>query len=301
MTDCGEASECCCTSLEVAGGTYYRTYDDLSYYGYPVLPPDGGPTDEADPASVSGLRLDKYLVTVGRFRQFVNGGRGHIPAAGTGKHAYLNSGQGLSNNGADGGFEPGWIATDDHEVAPTNANLACPNRETWTTTAGTQENLPINCVNWYEAYAFCIWDGGFLPSEAEWENAAAGGSQQRDFPWGATDPGTTNRYAIYGCNYVGAGENCDTLAAIAAVGTATLGVGRWGQLDLAGEVWEWNLDWYAPYAACTDCADATPGTARVIRGGEFDDLEAVLVPSYRNYFYPTARFYFIGFRCARSP
>ena len=32
---------------------------------------DGGPTGEADPASVSGFRLDKYLVTVGRFRQYV--------------------------------------------------------------------------------------------------------------------------------------------------------------------------------------------------------------------------------------
>ncbi|MGO9835775.1 MAG: SUMF1/EgtB/PvdO family nonheme iron enzyme [Polyangiaceae bacterium] len=34
----------------------------------------------------------------------------------------------------------------------------------------------IDCVNWYESYTFCIWDGGFLPSEAEWEYAAGGGS-----------------------------------------------------------------------------------------------------------------------------
>ena len=48
----------------------------------------------------------------------------------------------------------------------------------------------MNCVNWFEAYAFCIWDGGFLPSDTEWEYAAAGGSLQREYPWGSTAPGT---------------------------------------------------------------------------------------------------------------
>jgi formylglycine-generating enzyme required for sulfatase activity len=292
MTDCGEASECCCTSMEVTAGTYYRTYMNSG----------SGPTGEADPATVSGLRLDKYLVTVGRYRQFVNGGRGHIPAAGAGKHAYLNGGQGLANNGADGGFEPGWVTEDEYYVAPTNANLACSptwNFATWTATASTQENLPINCVNWYEAYAFCIWDGGFLPSEAEWEFAAAGGSQQREYPWGSTNPAgeyvcyaadadIQEQYAIYGCDYPPNSTctaSCDSqVMAIAPVGTAVLGAGRWGQLDLAGEVWEWNLDWYAPLSACTDCTDATPGTARVMMGGDYSDPAPVL--QYRYYFWP---------------
>jgi sulfatase modifying factor 1 len=61
-TNCGAASEDCCTSPQVAGGTFYRTYAN-----------DGsGPTGQADPATVSDFRLDKYDVTVGRFRQFVN-------------------------------------------------------------------------------------------------------------------------------------------------------------------------------------------------------------------------------------
>jgi formylglycine-generating enzyme len=60
-------------------------------------------------------------------------------------------------------------------IAPTSTNLACHStNQTWTDTVGSHENLPINCINWYEAYAFCIWDGGFLPSDAESEYAAAG-------------------------------------------------------------------------------------------------------------------------------
>jgi formylglycine-generating enzyme required for sulfatase activity len=74
----------------------------------------------------------------------------------------LNGGNGLNATG--GGYEPGWLAADDINIAPTPCGLPS---DTWTDSADNQERLPINCVNWYEAYAFCIWDGGFLPSETE--------------------------------------------------------------------------------------------------------------------------------------
>jgi hypothetical protein len=177
MTDCGSAGENCCTSLEVAGGTFYRTYTNGGC----------GPTGEADPATVSGFRLDKYEVTVGRFRQFVqawNGGDGWLPAAGSGKHVHLARGLGLINVANPGTYETGWVALDDSSIAPTTTNLGtCGAASTWTDAVGPQERLPIDCVNWYEAYAFCIWDGGFLPSEAEWEYAASGGREQREYPW----------------------------------------------------------------------------------------------------------------------
>jgi formylglycine-generating enzyme required for sulfatase activity len=291
----------------VPGGTYFRTYNpsngsQLSF----TLAADSGPTGEAAPATLSGFRLDKYLVTVGRFRQFVNawkGGSGWKPSAGSGKHTHLNGGNGLSTTA--GGYEPGWVASDDTRLAPSSANLACdPSYATWTAPVGNNESLPINCVNWYEAYAFCIWDDGFLPSEAEWGYAAAGGNRQREYPWGSTDPATSNQYAIYDCNYPCGAGTCDgTVADIAPVGTATLGAGLWGQLDLAGEVSEWNLDWYAAsyLDPCTDCAYLTAASFRVTRGGPFVDENTSILPPPRDAEDPTRRNSTIGLRCARTP
>ena len=300
MTDCGASSESCCTSLEVTGGTYDRTYTNNG----------GGATGMADLATVSGYRQDKYPVTVGRFRQFVtawNGAAGYTPPAGSGKHTHLNGGQGLSATG--GGFEPGWVASDDSNIAPTSSNLAsCSPYSTWTSTASTQEDLPINCVSWWESYAFCIWDGGFLPSEAEWEYSAAGGNQLREYPWGTAAagtacPGTGCQYAIYNCDYPSGSGSCTGVLNMAPVGTATLGAGAWGQLDLVGEGLEWNLDWYGSsyIDPCTDCANLTPASNRVVRGAGYDGPTFRLLPPARFDGPPAGRSQFFGFRCSRTP
>jgi hypothetical protein len=83
LTDCGSAKENCCTSLEVPGGTYYRTYDldPLGGGGDWTAPEGGVPVGLADPATISTFRLDKYDVTVGRFRQFVNAWRSGLEAS----------------------------------------------------------------------------------------------------------------------------------------------------------------------------------------------------------------------------
>jgi sulfatase modifying factor 1 len=302
LTDCGASRESCCTSLEVSGGTFDRTYSNDG----------GGPNGEGDPATVSSFRLDKYLVTVGRFRRFVdawNGSAGYRPPAGSGKHTHLNGGNGLANSATPGTYETGWVASDDGRVAPTDANLttACVDAATfgatWTPSAEDQENLPINCVSWWEAYAFCIWDGGFLPSEAEWEYAAAGGSQEREYPWGSADPGAGNQYAIYGCDQPNGSGSCTGVTNIAPVGAATRGAGAWGQLDLAGNLWEWNLDTYANYVdPCTDCAYLTAPSDAVTRGGLFDGPLSYLPASSRQGgSIPSIRIYGIGFRCSRAP
>jgi sulfatase modifying factor 1 len=303
VTNCGTSHESCCSSLTVAGGTYNRTY----------LTTDAGPSGLADPATLSSFRLDKYEVTVGRFRRFVSawkGGAGFTPPAGSGKHTHLNAGLGLANGGG-GTYEPGWIASDDKRIAPTDDNLGmCRAYATWTPSSGTQESLPINCVNWWESYAFCIWDGGFLPSEAEWKYASAGGNQQREYPWGSTDPGTANQYAIYGCCYPSGAASCTDawctgVANIAPVGTASMGAGAWGQLDLAGSFWEWNLDFYPDNTAfvdpCTDCAYLTATATRMVKVGNFSEGYYYL-PNWLRYDYdPSSREIYLGFRCARAP
>jgi formylglycine-generating enzyme len=304
LTDCGPDHESCCKSLQVPGGTYNRTYSVM----------DAAVTGLADPATLSTFSLDKYEVTVGRFRRFVsawNGGGGFTPPAGSGKHGHLNGGMGLVDSGSAGNYESGWSASDNAQLAPNDENLgSCRAYATWTPTPSAQENLPINCVNWWESYAFCIWDGGFLASEAEWKYASAGGSQQRQFPWGATDPGTANQYAIYGCCYPsGAGSCTDTYCTgaknIAPVGTASLGAGVWGQMDLAGSFWEWNLDFYPDdtnfVVPCTDCAYLTPTSTRMVKVGNFSEGPYYL-PTWLRYNYdPSNREIYLGFRCARAP
>jgi sulfatase modifying factor 1 len=298
VTDCGPNAESCCKSIEVPGGTFYRTY----------MNDGGGAEDTTDPATISDFRLDKYLVTVGRFRRFVAAwasGAGYIPPEGSGRHTHLSGGQGLADSGMPGAFETGWTALDNDNLAPTNENLACSSEyATWTGSPGSNENLPINCVNWWEAYAFCIWDGGVLPSEAEHTYAAVGGDEQRRYPWGSTAPGGDSQYAIYDCNYPDGSGTCSGIASIAPVGAARLGAGRWGHLDLVGELTQWNLDWFTPsyVTPCTDCAYLAYGSGRVMRDGYFASAGSALLASYRNNgLYPTNRFQSFGFRCARVP
>jgi sulfatase-modifying factor enzyme 1 len=88
-----------------------------------------------------------------------------------------------------------------------------------------------------------------------------------NIPVGSTDPGGSRQYAVYGCNVQAEGGLCRP----APVGTTPLGAGKWGQLDLAGNVSEWTADFYANYVdPCADCVNDTTFVGdRVIRGGDF--------------------------------
>lgn len=300
MTNCGPAAtESCCVSFEVLGGTFYRTYANTG----------SGPTAEANQATVSRFRLDKYEVTVGRFRQFwgaafpANGSAPWLPSAGAGKHAHLNGGQGLANGANPGTYETGWLTSYAADLSQFGGS---PSLATWmpsSPSSGTNANLPINEVDWDAAYAFCIWDGGFLPSWAEWEFAAAGGGEQREYPWGSTAPGNLSPYAIYGCFYPSTvSASCTGVANIAPVGRTIPGAGLWSQLDLAGNMNEWTLDGYADYVdPCTDCTyEARASEARVVGGGSYDEDLSSLHPQNRQRSAPTGS-PVVGFRCARPP
>jgi formylglycine-generating enzyme len=91
----------------------------------------------------------------------------------------------------------------------------------------------MNCLTWYQAFAFCIWDDARLPTEAEWEYAARGGDEERLYPWGYVPDSSR--------------VNCAS-GSVIRVGEAGAGrdSGRWGHVDLVGNVWEWARDRYDP-------------------------------------------------------
>jgi formylglycine-generating enzyme required for sulfatase activity len=262
----------CCSTTVVDAGTFNRS------------------NDAAFPATVSAFRLDTYEVTVGRFRKFVAGFPGNRPVNGTGRNP---------NDASDPGWEyatslPASLPADQAALI---ATLKCnATFQTWTDTPGTNENIPLNCVDWFQALAFCIWDGGRLPTEAEWNFAAAGGSEQREYPWSNPPPSTTidGSYAVY--------EDGLPQLPLLVGSKSPKGDGRWGQADLAGNVWEWTRDWFAAYAnPCTNCAALTPGAAnRVTRGGAWHDGYTMLLTSTRNQADPRGRTEDLGVRCARS-
>jgi formylglycine-generating enzyme len=165
----------------------------------------------------------------------------------------------------------------------------------WTASAANSEERPITCVTWFAATAFCIWDGGFLLSESEWNYAASGGDSQRVYPWSV--PANSTELECKKANYQG----CS--ASTLRVGQLDKGDGKWGQADLAGNAYEWTADWKNDYSnPCKNCAALTTGDERVVRGGSIDnDAAADLRTSGRNQLKPDQRYYNIGFRCARPP
>lgn len=218
----------------------------------------------SDPAVKPGVpqdgdyRLDAYEVTVGRFRAFVDAYDGTPPPPGAGAHPFLNG--------------TGWDASWDAQL-PGSREQLIEDVTGGDCTFGKDDLLPMNCVSWYEAFAFCAWDGKRLATEAEW-SWAAGGSSGEPYPWG-TEPPDADR-AVYGSG------------SLAEVGTKPAGASRFGHYDLAGNLWEWSLE--------------PEGSQRVIRGGAFDSAADVLdrtLPASRAV-RSAARATYVGFRCARS-
>ena len=280
---CGPSgNEICCTSLPVPGGTFYRGYDGVDF------------TDKSFPATVADFYLDKYEITVGRFRAFVNAGMGtqaNPPAAGTGANPLITG----------SGWDSTWSSYLPADTASLKAAMKCDSaHQTWTDTAGSNESQPVNCLDWYTAFAFCAWDGGRLPTEAEWNYAASGGSEQRYYPWSSPPTSTTidDSYAVY----------CGGTCSIQNVGSKSPnGDGKWGQADLAGNLGEWILDWYwSSYPTpCDNCAALTSplGSAnlgRINLGGGDDGPASDLRSSERVVGHPGLRGSGLGVRCART-
>lgn len=293
----------CCSSLVVPGGELAMGQSDD---GSDALCPDGtyggyyctGGDKPEHAVTVDSFSLDTFEVTVARFRNFVSAFDGTPPVAGAGAHPQI----------AFSGWQSKWNDNLPSSRVALTSNLKCAlDDETWTDSPGLNEQAAINCVSWFEAFAFCAWDGGYLPTEAEWEYAAAGGAENRMFPWGSANPAEQVNLANDAYN-----GNRPTIA----VGSEhPQGDGKWGHRDLAGGMAEWALDmynstWYSSGgSSCDNCANLNAGAARVARGGSWvgsypwaGGLSYVIMlrAADRAQREPASRDASLGFRCARN-
>lgn len=158
-----------------------------------------------------------------------------------------------------------WERDDDRVQAFTLAGLRELRREE-----------PVCHVSYYEADAYARWAQARLPSEHEWEVAAAN--------------------AVVDGNFL----ERDLLHPTAANSGADL-------QQLFGDVWEWTRSAYAPYPGFQPAAGALGeyngkfmSSQMVLRGGACTTPRSHIRPSYRNFFYPDARWQFSGVRLARD-
>ena len=151
-------------------------------------------------------------------------------------------------------------------------------------------NFPVIHVDWNLAQAYCEWREARLPTEAEWEKAARGGTNVF-YPWGN----------VQDCNLANYG-GC--LGDTSSATIYALGASRYGVYNMAGNVSEWVSDWYLDdyYLSSSreDPQGPDTGTEKVLRGGSWKDNYADIRSVNREAERPTYFSNTIGFRCARD-
>jgi formylglycine-generating enzyme required for sulfatase activity len=170
-----------------------------------------------------------------------------------------------------------------------------------------EESHPVVNATWLDALAYCRWLAEVtkkpitLPSEAQWEKAARGHKDRREYPWG-------DNWEESKCNTFEMG-----LEGTTPVGIFPDGASPYGCLDMAGNVWEWTsslwgADWDNPeYRYPYDSNDgrenleAADDVLRVLRGGSWSGNQSYARCSYRLRDLPLYRNGYNGFRVVVSP
>jgi len=159
---------------------------------------------------------------------------------------------------------------------------------------------PVVGVNWYDAKAYCESNGLRLPTEAEWEHVAKGPKGDYHYPWGHS----------FDAKKVNYGQR---IGKTSPVDAHPEGASGFGVYNMAGNVFEWVSDWYAPdYYKKSPALNPTgpdigldfakQGPVRALRGGSWLAPETSLHTSHRFWNQPDNNSYGVGlgFRCAVS-
>lgn len=138
-----------------------------------------------------------------------------------------------------------------------------------------REDHPVVHVSWNDAIEYCRWSGTRLPTEAEWEFAARGGTEGLNFPWGDE----LVQDGRYRCNTWQGEFPTRNSGEDGYVGTAPVDAydpNGYGLYNVCGNVWEWCSDWFSPthHKRDRDSTRIDPtgprhGSARVTRGGSY--------------------------------
>ena len=160
------------------------------------------------------------------------------------------------------------------------------------------ESHPVVYVSWRDALAYCHWLGQMtgkeitLPTEAEWEKAARGDKDDREYPWG-------DSFDRLRCN-----SSELSLGSTTPVGIFPDGASPYGVLDMSGNVWEWSQSKYVAYPYRPgDGRDMTDESddGRVLRGGSWLRDQGLARAAYRRYNRPPNRSGNVGFRVVCRP
>ncbi len=178
------------------------------------------------------------------------------------------------------------------------------NRSKWESASG-YDKYPVIYVTWYGANEYCKWlsrkmgKNYRLPTEAEWEYAAGGGSPHQKYA-GTNNENFLGAYAWYYKNSTSylLGSYCYDSNETHKVGT--IRPNRYGLYDMSGNVWEWCSDWFESYSSSsqTNPQGASSGSHRVFRGGCWSNAASLCRVANRNFKDPTYSSSNLGFRIA---